>query len=231
MPVDSETRASRSASVLLRPFRSAAVIGIYVLPDQRHVAHAGIGKAPDLGGDFFHRPRNFHAARIGHDAECAELVAAFLHGHKSRHAAAPRRGNRRRRHVIELFFRGKFGFHHRFAVERAGGEGREPVQALRPDDDIDDGRAPQNLFAFRLGDASGNDNDHAPALGLGSLLHQPHAAELRIDLVRGLLADVAGIENEKVGVLGHPRFPHSLHAPSCPPYESSRRRSSGSRRI
>ena len=71
--------------------RAFAVIGVDVLADQRDLAHAGIGEPLDLGDDLGDRPRDFGAARIGHDAEGAELVAAFLHGDESRDAARARR--------------------------------------------------------------------------------------------------------------------------------------------
>ena len=40
-----------------------------------------------------------HAARVGHDAERAELIAAFLHRNERRHAACADRLLRRRREV------------------------------------------------------------------------------------------------------------------------------------
>ena len=81
-----------------RPSAPCAVIGVDVLADQRHLAHAGVGQALDLGDDLRDRPRDFGAARIGHDAEGAELVAAFLHGDEGGNAARARspRGAARR---------------------------------------------------------------------------------------------------------------------------------------
>ena len=75
------------------PVRALAVIGVDVLADQRDLAHAGFGQVLDFGEDLLHRPRHFHAARIGHDAEGAELVAAFLHRDEGADAA---RADRRR---------------------------------------------------------------------------------------------------------------------------------------
>ena len=72
------------------PLRSLAMPGVDVLAEQRDLAHAGGGQPLGLGDDLRHRPRHFRAARIGHDAEGAELVAAFLDGEEGGDAAAPR---------------------------------------------------------------------------------------------------------------------------------------------
>ena len=69
-----------------------AVIGVDVLAEQRDLAHAMIGKAAGLGLHVGDGPRELGAARVGHDAEGAELVAALLHGEERRHA--PWRGAR-----------------------------------------------------------------------------------------------------------------------------------------
>ena len=75
------------------PSGAGAVIGVDVLAEQRDLARAVGDEPPRLGDDCAGRPRIFGAARIGHDAEGAELVAAFLHGQKggdAAGAAAPR---------------------------------------------------------------------------------------------------------------------------------------------
>ena len=92
-----------------RPSGAFAVIGVDVLADQRDLAHAGIGEPLGFGDDLRDRPRDFGAARIGHDAEGAELVAAFLHGDEGRDAARARRCAARRREMIELVLGRKFG--------------------------------------------------------------------------------------------------------------------------
>ena len=105
-----------------------AVIGIHVLPDQRHFAHARPGEPLDLGRDLLHRPRHFDAARIGHDAEGAELVAAFLHGDEGGNAAAADRlvrgGSQRRRTCppAEIRYRRSARRAARARSSRAGGD-------------------------------------------------------------------------------------------------------------
>ncbi len=71
--------AERPASSI-RPF---AVIGVDVLPDQGDLAHAVIGKPRHILDDPRHGTRDFCATRVRHDAEGAELVAAFLYGDES----------------------------------------------------------------------------------------------------------------------------------------------------
>ena len=90
---DRGKRSSRRASDQARPSGALAVIGVDVLAEQRDLAHARAGERSRLGDDCRDRPRDFGAARIGHDAEGAELVAAFLHGDES--ADAARRGSAR----------------------------------------------------------------------------------------------------------------------------------------
>ena len=69
------------------PSGPCAVPGVDVLAEQRDLAHAGLGQPLGLGDDLRDRARDFRAARIGHHAEGAELVAAFLHGEEGGDAA------------------------------------------------------------------------------------------------------------------------------------------------
>ena len=96
-----------------------AVIAVDVLADQRDLAHARVGKPLGLGDDLCDRPRHLGAARVGHDAEGAELVAAFLHGDEGRDAALARRGLARRREMIELVLDRKLGVDDLAALRRA----------------------------------------------------------------------------------------------------------------
>ena len=82
-----------------------AVIGIDVLAQQRDLAHAVIGKAARLGLHVGDGSREFRAARVGHHAEGAELVAALLHGQEG----GDRLGGRALGQVAELVLLGKAG--------------------------------------------------------------------------------------------------------------------------
>ena len=70
----------QTAEAPVAAVRAFAVPGVDVLAEQGEFAHAAPGKPRRLGDDRGDRTRDLGAARIGHDAEGAELVAAFLHG-------------------------------------------------------------------------------------------------------------------------------------------------------
>src|SRR5262245_54168043 len=74
--------------------------------------------------------------------------------------------------------------------------------ALRPHHEIDRRRATEDLLSLGLGHAARDCDGHAPPFARGRLLEHADAAELGIDLVRRLLADVAGIEDDEIGVVG-----------------------------
>ena len=59
--------------------------------------------------------------------------------------------------------------------------------------------AADKLFAFGLGDATCYGNRHPAA---GGLFHLLQLAKFGIDLFGRLFADVAGVEDDKVGVFG-----------------------------
>ena len=139
-----------------------AVIGVDVLADQRDLAHAGVGQPLGLGDDLRDRPRHLGAARVGHDAEGAELVAAFLHGDEGRHAALADRRAARRREMIELVLDRKLGVDH-LAVLGARQHLGQAVIALRPDHEIDGRRAAHDLLALGLRDAAGDRDRDAAA--------------------------------------------------------------------
>ena len=195
-----EARASRRASVQVDAVVAGAVIGVDVLSDQRELAHARGGEALRLRDDRGGGARDLGAARVRHDAEGAELVAAFLHGDEGGDAALAGRRRRRRRQVVELVLGGEFGVDHR-AVLRARQQGGQAMETLRADHEIDRWRAADDLGAFGLRDAAGNADGDAAALLARGLLHHAQAAELGIDLLGRLLADVAGVEDDEVGVV------------------------------
>ncbi len=74
--------------------------------------------------------------------------------------------------------------------------------ALRADHEVDHCRAGDDLGPFGLGDAAGHGDLGVEPLGAALFLHDAHAAKLRIDLLRRLFANVAGVEDDEVG-LGH----------------------------
>jgi hypothetical protein len=180
------------------------VIGVDVLPDQRQLAHAGGGQPLDFRDDLRDRARHFGAARIGHDTEGAKLVAAFLHGDEGGNAARTGRLARGRRQPFELVIDRKLGVDHLFAALGARDQFGQAVIVLRADHQIDGAGAADDLPPLGLRDAAGDRDQHAAALASGFLLHDADAADLGIDLLGRLLADVAGVEDDEVGVLRRP---------------------------
>ena len=111
------------------------MIRIDVLPNQRHLAHACFSEVAYLVENLFDGARDLRAARVGHHAERAELVAAFLHGDERRHTARARCGLPGCGQEIELVFEGKFGLDDSgFLAVLAREQIWEPVVALRADD-------------------------------------------------------------------------------------------------
>ena len=177
------------------------MIGVDVLADHRDLADAGIGKPLRFRDDLCNRARDLGAARIGHDAEGAELVAAFLDGDEGGDAARAHRLARRILQKIEFVFRREFGFDRPLAARGLFQQRRQAMIALRPDHEIDRRRAPHDLGAFGLRDAAGDRDGDAASGARRLVLHDAQASELGIDLLRRLLADVAGIEHDEIGVV------------------------------
>ena len=83
----------------------------------------------------------------------------------------------------------------RRAARGLGDHLRQAVIGLRADDHVDHLRARHGFGALGLGDAAG-ERDHRPRAVVAA-----QAADVRIGLLGGLLADVAGVEHDQVGVL------------------------------
>ena len=90
---------------------------------------------------------------------------------------------------------------------------------LRTDDEIYAVGAADNLLALGLRDTAGDRDQHLAAVRLRRVLQLAHAADFRIELVDRLLTDVAGVENDEVGVgrargldiaLGRQRVRHTI---------------------
>ena len=82
--------------------------------------------------------------------------------------------------------------------------------ALRADHDVDHRRAAHDLPTLGLRHAARDRDLHRAALARGFVLGDAQPAELGIDLFGGLLADMAGVEDDEVGVISVGR----LHDPS-----------------
>ena len=85
----------------------------------------------------------------------------------------------------------------------AGQQLRQAMIGLRADDDVDERRALHQELALGLGDATGDGQDHVAAGAVAPRFAQPaQAAELGIDLLGRLLADMAGIQHDEIGIVG-----------------------------
>src|SRR4029450_7480237 len=74
--------------------------------------------------------------------------------------------------------------------------------ALRPDHDVDRWRAADDLLAFGLRDAAGDSDAHLTAIARRLILGDTQPPEFGVDLLGGLLADVAGVEDHQIRILG-----------------------------
>ncbi len=104
--------------------------------------------------------------------------------------------------MIELVLEGELGVDHLGAAFGARQQVGQAMIVLRAEHEVDDRRAADDLVTLGLGDATGDRDQDLASLARGALLELPDAAELGIDLLGGLLADVAGVEHDQVGVLG-----------------------------
>ena len=162
-----------------------------ILAEQRDLLRARVDQLARFGDQIAIGARDLRAARIGHDAIGAELVAAFLHGEKARRIGPLAFGQCR-----ELGDRGHVGVGRALALHRPVEHLGQAVIGLRADHHADRRRTRHDLFALGLRDAA-CDRDHR-RLVLRLALGQ--AADVRIDLFRRLLADVAGVEHDEVGI-------------------------------
>ncbi len=186
-----------------------AVPGVDVLAEQGQLAHAGVRQSCGLRDDRRHRARYFRSASVGDDAEGAELVATLLHGEEGGgRGLCPGRAGGPPRLLACCPAAANFSATAN-SVSIAGRPGRTSA--------IIAGRrwydwgpttistllaAAHDLRPFGLRHAAGDAEQHGAAPGSGGLLQLIHATELGIDLLGGLLADVAGVEENEIGALG-----------------------------
>ena len=78
--------------------------------------------------------------------------------------------------------------------------------ALRADDDIDRRLAAQDFRPLGLGDAAGDDQHHPPTRPATLFLELAQLAEFGKDFLRRAFANVAGIEDDEIGVFNPGRL-------------------------
>jgi len=172
------------------------VVGIHVLTQQGNLPRAAGDQAFGFGEDFDGRARMLGATGIGYHAEAAKLVAALLDRKESRNAL----GRRSLGQMIELGLDRKIDVEHPALLAcRTGDQLRQAVVGLRAEHQVNLGRAAQDLSALGLRDTAGHCDGHArPGRG-ASLFEWAQPSELGIDLLRGFLADMTGVEDHHVG--------------------------------
>ncbi len=104
--------------------------------------------------------------------------------------------------MVELVFGRKFRGDDLGAAGGLRQQVRQTMIALGAHHEVDHGRPAHDLLAFGLGDAAGHCDHDAAAVARRRVLELADAAELRIDLLGGLLADMAGVEDDEIGILG-----------------------------
>ena len=169
-------------------------VGVDVLPEQRHLDDALCDERLDLGEDLAGATVLLLAAQARDDAERARVVAAD----RDRHPAAvgrvaPRReGRREDLEALEDLDLGALVV--RRAVEQSG----QRADVVRAEDDVDPGGALDDGAAVLLRHAAADGDLHVGLLELGLA----QLAEVAVELVVGVLAHGARVEDDDIGDLG-----------------------------
>src|SRR5690554_5555985 len=170
-------------------------IGVYVLAQQVHFAHALGSQVGHFGDDIVYRAADFLAAGVGHHAEGAVFAAAFHDGNERRRAVGTRFGQ-----VVELLDFREADVDHAYAVTfhaHFADHVRQAVQGLRAEDHVyvrcpvDDG------LAFLAGNAAANADDQVGLFGFETF----PAAKLVKHFLLSFFANGAGVQQQDVGVI------------------------------
>ena len=103
--------------------------------------------------------------------------------------------------ALALVLDRKFGFQRAAVAFRARQQLRQMMIALRAAHDIAHRGAADDLLAFGLRDTAGHCDAHGAALARGFVLGAAQAPQFRVDFLRGLFADVTGVENHQICVI------------------------------
>src|SRR4051812_43678783 len=192
-----------------RPIASFVLVTIDGLPQQDDFLAAFASKLTRLGEDLLRRPALFGATNAGHDAVRAELVAA---DHDADVCLVGRWPHGRITHGVEAFvapfdlvasaiFSAEAYFHPLCANGAFGAQladERGNLVELAGAHDQVDVRSPfENEALVFLSHAAEDANDFARMFAFGVL----ETTQCAVDLVFGVLADAAGVEQDRVGVV------------------------------
>ncbi len=178
----------------MRAVVARAAVGVDVLAEQGHFAHALCDQRLHLGDHLRERAAHLLAARVRHDAEAAITAAAFHDRDEGRRALGSRL-----RHAIELLDLRERDVHLRLArrVQRRNHR-RQSVDGLRAEHQVHERRTLENALAFLARDAAADADDETWL----AALQQPPLAEVREDLLLRLFAHRAGIQQDDVRFFG-----------------------------
>ena len=179
----------------LPPAHVVAAVGVDRLAQQGQLAHARVGELPRLGEDALGRPADLASAGRRHDAESAEHVAAFHDREKGAPAPAlePCVGCGQ---VEAVDVAGLAGVGGPLALPGGGGHRRHVAHVVRAEHEVEMAEAGQQPVAHLLRHAAA---DAQRAAGpRGAPIAQ--LAEVAVQLVLGLVADRAGVDDQQVGV-------------------------------
>ncbi len=173
-----------------------APVAVHVLPQQGHLGDAVGSQRRHLCGDLAGGAADLGTAHGRNDAEGTRVVAADLDRDPPgpRHLASGRQRARERRTV--------FGdglvehLDHRTVLTRLGQQRGGPVDVVGAEDDIDVRGSLGDEVAVLLGQAAA-DHDLEIRVGVLARLQVPEGA---VELVVGVLADAAGVEDDDVGL-------------------------------
>jgi len=168
-------------------------VRVDVLAEQRHFDDAIVDERAHLGHQLLHRAALLAAARGGHDAEGAAMVAPA----RDRHERAERVGadgnvhGRRRRVVAD-------GDDRATTVFRGRGKVEDFPERAGAGNDVDVRRAARDVATEALGHAAGDAEQHA---GI-ALLVLFQLAQNGKDLVLRMLTHGAGVDEDDIGIGG-----------------------------
>ena len=189
-PVDLAGGAEQLAE--REPVAELDAVGVDVLAEQGDLDGAVGDEQLDLGQDVAGPPVLLLAAQGGHDAERAGVVAPDGDRHPAAGGGlAP--GRKGRREHLERFEDLELGL---VVVPGPLEQGRQGAHVVGAEDDVDPRRLLEDDGLVLLGEAAADGDLHALVLALGA----GEVAEGAVELVVGVLAHGAGVDDDDVGL-------------------------------
>ena len=184
----SRSRRANSGAFADPAHGEVAAVRVHVLPQQRHLDHAGPDQALHLGEDVADRPGPLRPADERHDAERARVVASRGDRDPGPERVLPCRRQRTREDLRVLP-----DVHQRTLGLGAAQELEQVRQRVGPDHDVDPRRSPLDRPPVLLCEASGDDD---PQLRV-PILQRLQVAEVPVELVVGVLPDRARVQDDE----------------------------------